>query len=128
MGIRDTLRTNAQPLLHSGEEIQAVFCAQAASPYWSILSYWIIIAANAYRIVIATNERILVCRSSRFRVSSIKGVLRELPRATEIGPASGLWFKTDTLGETVWIHRRYQKDIAAADGARLTGHDSAADH
>ena len=37
--------------------------------------------------------------------------------STKIGPASGLWYRTEALGERLYIHKRFHKDIAAADGA-----------
>jgi hypothetical protein len=44
-------------------------------------------------------------------------VVRELPRATRIGPATVLWFKSTALGEKMYIHKRFHKDIEAADRA-----------
>jgi hypothetical protein len=60
MGIRDTMRNNAAPYLQPGETIQAVFGAQTVSQYWSLLSYWIILFKNAYRVVVVSDRRILV--------------------------------------------------------------------
>lgn len=97
--------------------IQQCFAAQSASPYWSLLSYWIIIVKNANRAVVVTDRRIIVFQSSRMGFSNIKSVKRELPRATRIGPFDAkLWAKTDSLGETLYIHRRFFKDVEAADG------------
>ena len=45
-----------------------------------------------------------------------KRLLRELPRATRIGPASGLWYRTEALGERIYVHKRFHKDIEIADG------------
>jgi hypothetical protein len=46
----------------------------------------------------------------------VKDVLRELPRNTLIGPASGLWWRCESLGERLYVHKRFHKDVAAADG------------
>jgi hypothetical protein len=47
-------------------------------------------------------------------------LLARLPRATQIGPLSGrVWMKTTLNGETVWIHRRFKKDVEAADAPLL---------
>jgi hypothetical protein len=43
--------------------------------------------------------------------------VRELPRATRIGPASGLWWKCESLGEKLYVHKRFHKDVEAADAA-----------
>ncbi|HEY3926087.1 MAG TPA: hypothetical protein VGL75_16100 [Acidothermaceae bacterium] len=115
MAIRDTLRKNAAPLLAPGETVQAIFPAQTTSQYFALLSFWIIIFRNSYRVIVATDRRILVCRSGRFRVTPVKGVLRELPRSTTIGPAHGLWYRFDSLGEKMYVNLRFFKDVEAAD-------------
>lgn len=115
MAIRDTMRANAEPLLQPGESIEAIFGAQTKSQWFALISIWIIVFTNAYRVVVVTDKRILVCRSGRFRMSPVNEVLTELPRPTQIGPASGLWFKTETLGERLYIHKRFHKDVAEAD-------------
>jgi hypothetical protein len=117
VAIRDTLRTGAQPLLRQGESIEAVFAAQATSPYFSLLSIWIIVIQNGYRVVIVTDQRIIVCHSGRTRISKVNDVIAEFPRSTKIGPTSGIWYSTNALGERLYIHRRFHKDVAVADGA-----------
>ncbi len=81
------------------------------------MSFWIIIAKDAYRVVVVTDRRILVCKSGRFRVTPVNEVVRELPRSTRIGPASGLWYRCESLGQRLYINKRFHKDIAAADDA-----------
>jgi Bacterial PH domain len=117
MAIRDKLKASATPYLQPGEQIQAVFNAQTTSQWFALISFWIIIFSNAYRVVVVTDRRILVCQAGRLRTTVIKSVLRELPRATQIGPAHGLWYRTDVLGEKVYIHKRFAKDVALADSA-----------
>jgi hypothetical protein len=115
MAIRDKLRTNAAHVLQPGEQIQSIFAAQTASPYWALLSYWIVLFKNAYRVVIVTDKRILVCKSGRLTTTPVNDIVGEFPRSTKIGPASGVWYKCDTLGDRLYIHKRYHKDVAAAD-------------
>jgi hypothetical protein len=115
MALRDTLRTNAAHLLRPGEAVQVVFAAQTTSQWFALLSYWIIIIKNSYRVVVVTDQRIVVCRSGRFRVTPVNEVVHELPRTTRIGPAKGLWYQCETLGERLYIHKRFHKDIAEAD-------------
>lgn len=117
MALRDKLRANAAPLLQPGENIQAIFCGQTTSQYFALISYWIILFTNAYRVVVVTDRRILVCKSGRFRITPVKAVLRELPRNTRIGPPSGLWWRCETLGERLYINKRFHKDVNAADAA-----------
>ncbi|MCP9947815.1 hypothetical protein [Actinomadura madurae] len=116
MAIRDKMRANAAHVLQPGENIQAVFGAQTTSQYFALISYWIIIFSNAYRVVVVTDRRILVCRSGRMRMTPVNEVLRELPRDTRIGPPSGLWWRCETLGERLYVHKRFHKDVNAADG------------
>jgi hypothetical protein len=115
MALRDKIRANAAHVVQPGETIEAVFAAQTTSQLFALISFWIIVLSDAYRVVVVTDRRILVCKSGRFRVSPVKEVLRELPRSTRIGPASGLWYKTESLGERMYIHKRFHKDIASAD-------------
>ena len=110
MAIRDTLRSNAAHVLQPGEAIQAVFSAMTTSP-WFVLLVWI----SGYRVVVVTDRRILVCRSGRFSGDLVKEVIRELPRNTKIGPAKGLWFRCEMLGERLYIGQLFHKDIAKAD-------------
>jgi len=117
MANRDKLRSNASHILQPGEQIQAIFGAQTMSPYLSLISVFIVLFGNAYRVVVVTDKLILVCRSGRIRVNLVKDVERELPREWAIGPAHGLWYRTEVLGETLYINRRFHKDILAADSA-----------
>ncbi len=117
MAIRDTLRSNVQPHLQPGETVQSVFCGQTTSQWFALISIWIIIVSNAYRVVAVTDRRIIVFRSGRFRMTPVKGVVAEFPRGTRIGPASGLWYKCENLGERLYIHKRFHKDVVAADTA-----------
>ena len=95
--------------------------AQTQSQWFALISYWIIIFTNAYRVIVVTDRRILVCRSGRFRLTPVNEVLREIPRATLIGPATGLWYRTDHLGEKLYIAKRFHKDVLAADTASQPG-------
>jgi len=120
MAIRDQLRSNAAPFLQPGEQIQAIFPAQTTSAWMSLISYWIIIIRNSYRVVIVTDRRIMVARSGRFRQTPVREIVHEVPRATKIGPPTGLWLKTTALGERLYIAKRFHKDVAEADALAAT--------
>src|SRR5438876_8812870 len=104
MAIRDKLRENAARLLQPGETIQAIMGAQTTSQWLSLISYWIIIIRNSFRVIIVTDRRIVICRSGRFRITPVKDVVAEFPRTTRIGPPHGLWYRCDTLGERLYIN------------------------
>jgi hypothetical protein len=113
MAIRDTLRRNAAPFVENDEVVQVAFSAQTHSQYLLLL----LPLLNSYRVVVVTNRRILVLRGGKWRLTRILGEVRELPRTTIIGPAHGLWYRFDALGERLYVHKRFHKDIAAADSS-----------
>jgi hypothetical protein len=121
IAIRDKIREKAAPHLHAGEQVQAVFSAQTFSQYWAALSWLIVLFKNAYRAVVVTDHRIVVFDTGRWSMANVKSIVRELPRSTQIGPASGLWWRSETLGERLYVHKRFHKDIADADEHRPQG-------
>jgi hypothetical protein len=52
--------------------------------------------------------------------------LAELPHQTLIGPAHGLWYRTNALGQRLYINYRFQKDVAAADDGASASTQAAA--
>lgn len=114
IAIRDKIVENSQQYLKPGEQVQAVIGGQTLSGWWGLLSnlvfFW-----NNYRAVIATDQRILVLHCGKLRMGKPKSLVREVARSTKIGPATGLWFKTEALGEKLFINKRFHKDIEAAD-------------
>ena len=46
-----------------------------------------------------------------------RGVVMELPRSTRLGPGTGIWHRIPAGQENLRVHRRFFKDIEAADGA-----------
>lgn len=118
MKIRDKIIANAQPFLEPGEQVQAAFAAQTFSQYWALLSYFIVLFKNAYRSVVVTDRRIVVLNTGKWSTTKAKEIRMVLPRNTTIGPAGGLWYVTDALGEKLYVHKRFHKDIEVADQLR----------
>ncbi len=118
MAIRDKIASKAQPFLQPGEQVQAAFAGQTFNGYWALLSWLIVLFKNAYRSVVVTDRRIVVMDTGRFSQTAAKSVIRELPRSTQLGQPSGLWWKTEALGERLYIHKRFHKDVIAADASR----------
>jgi len=102
MAVHDSMRAAAAPFLRPEETIQAVI--------------------PAYRIIVVTDQRILVLDTGKMGVKRARGVIVELPRSTKLGPASGIWQKIQLDGEQVRVHRKFFKDIAAADAAITEAH------
>lgn len=112
--IRDKITENSKKFLRPDEPVVAVMVGQRFSGWWGLLTYlWVF--WNRYEAVVVTNQRILVLDCGKWTMGTPRSVLRELPRATRIGPASGLWWKCTSLGEKLYIHRRFHKDVAMAD-------------
>ena len=44
-------------------------------------------------------------------------MVTELPRSTRLGPGTGVWHRVPAGGETLRVHRRFFKDLEAADSA-----------
>ena len=116
IAIRDKIIENSQQFLQPGEQVQAVMGAQTLSGWWGALSslvfFW-----NNYRAIISTDRRIMVLHCGKMRMGKPKSHVRDVARLTKIGPATGLWYKSESLGEKLYIHKRFHKDVAAADAA-----------
>lgn len=116
MGIRDKYRASVQPHLEPGEQIQSVFGAQTHSAWLMVLTGVIpFIFFNTYVVVTVTDRRIILGKASAFATSKIKEVIDTVPRQTTIGPASGLWYKTEALGRRLFVHKRFHGDVNEAD-------------
>jgi hypothetical protein len=99
--LREKLAERAGPYLQPGEQVQQIYFA--VKP----------------RIIVVTNSRILVLPAGRMTPSkpTAGGAAGVLPRQTPLGPVSGLWSATNVNGEKLWVHKRFHKDVAAADAA-----------
>lgn len=118
MKIRDKIIVNAQPFLEPGEQVQAAFGAQTFSQYWALLSFLIVMFKNSYRSVVVTDRRILVLNTGKWSATKAKDIRTVAPRDTMIGPPTGMWYVTEALGEKLYVHRRFHKDIEVADQLR----------
>ena len=50
-------------------------------------------------------------------MKTARGVVTELPRSTRLGPGSGVWHRVPAGNEKLRVHRRFFKDMDAADSA-----------
>lgn len=121
MALRDKMRDSAQPFLGPGEQIQQVIGAQTASQYLAALAgVLFFLGLNRYRILAVTQHRIVVLDTGVMSMKKAKGVVSEVPRTTRLGPGSGVWHVIPINGEKLRVHRRFFKDLQAADGALTT--------
>ena len=116
MALRDSMRDSAAQYLRPGEPIQAVIGAQTASPMLAALTgVLLFLGFNKYRIIVVTPARIVVLDAGRASMKKARGVVTELPRSTRLGPGTGVWHQIPAGGETLRVHRRFYKDLDAAD-------------
>jgi hypothetical protein len=122
MALRDKLAARTQPYLEPGEQVRHVFMGQTGpSPWFAALSWLIILIAGEYYVFAVTDRAILVMKAGKFIPSKPKSLEARLPRQTQLGPVSGLWGETHALGKRVWVHKRFHKDILAADAELAAG-------
>jgi hypothetical protein len=118
MALRDAQLNSSAQYLHPGETAEAVFGAQTASQ-WLVPATGFIgfLIMNHYRIVVVTQQRILVLDAGAMGIKKARGVVTELPRSTRLGPGSGIWHVIPANGEKLRVHRRFFKELQAADAA-----------
>jgi hypothetical protein len=110
------MQASAAPYLQQGETIQAVFGAQTASQWLAALTgIFVFLGMNKYRIFVVTPRRILILDAGSMSMAKAKGLVTELPRATKLGPGTGLWHVIPAGDEKLRVHKRFFKDIATAD-------------
>ena len=118
LAIRERITENAQPLLEPGEKIQAVIPAQTKNGWLGALGILWLIFVNRYRPIIVTDRRIAITDSGKWAQAKPTSIVTSLPRNTQIGPAVGIWWKCTSLGEPLFIHKRFHKDVELADSLR----------
>jgi hypothetical protein len=112
------MRDSATAYLRPGENVQAVVGAQTASQWLAALTgVFVFLGLNRYRILAVTPNRILVLDAGKVSMKKARGVVMELPRSTRLGPGAGLWHRIPAGSETLRVHRRFFRDIDAADAA-----------
>ena len=116
MALRDSMRNSAAQYLQPGEPVQAVIGAQTASQWVAALTgVFVFLGLNRYRILAVTPTRIVVLDAGKLSMKTAHGVVTQLPRSTQLGPATGIWHRIPAGSETLRVHRRFFKDIEAAD-------------
>jgi hypothetical protein len=118
VALRDSMRESAAQYLRPGEPIQAVIGAQTSSQWMAALTgVFVFLGLNRYRILAVTPAPIVVLDAGKTSMKTARGVVTELPRATRLGPGTGLWHRIPAGGENLRVHRRFFKDIETADTA-----------
>jgi hypothetical protein len=118
LAIRERITENAQPLLEPGEQIQVVIPAQTKNGWLGALGIIWLIFVNRYRPIIVTDRRIAITDSGKWAQAKPTSIITSLPRTTKIGPGVGIWWKCTSLGDPLFIHKRFHKDVELADSLR----------
>jgi hypothetical protein len=119
MALRDSMRKSAASHLRPGEPVQAVIGAQTASRWLVPLTGFLFFPlVNRYRVIAVTPGRIVVLDAGRSSIKKARGVVTELPRSVQLGPGSGAWHVIPAGQEKLRVHRRFFRDLQAADAAR----------
>ena len=113
--LNEAITHNGGSLLDPGEVIQAVIPAQTRSGWLGAHGSPLMLLVSRFRPIIVTDRRIMITDAGRFGQERPRSVVVSLPRATRIGPASGRWWKCVTLGESLYVHKRFHKDVEVAD-------------
>jgi hypothetical protein len=125
MSTHDKLANWARPYLEPDEEIQAVFLVQSVSPYWILISILIGVFSDGYRTVVVTDRAIVLLRNGRMLGARPKEVAQRRPRDEWLGDPKGIWGRVQ-LDRKYWVHKRFHKEVVAADTALQAMLDSGA--
>jgi len=71
------------------------------------------------RIVAVTDRGIVLLTAGKFATNKPTGVEARGPHV-QLGPVKGLWAPIH-LGDKLYVHRRFHKDVEAADAALARG-------
>jgi hypothetical protein len=115
MALRDKLAARAQPYLMPGEQVRQVFMGQSgASPALLFLS-GLFAFLFKYRVFVVTDRAIIVLKSGPWTPAKPKELIGRLPREIWLGTSGAIWHSTQLGPELTYIHRRFFKDLQAAD-------------
>lgn len=128
MAFREKIEASAAPHLQPGESIQVVIPAQAVHPMLyipgialgAVGALVLMVILRPFRVVVVTDQRIMVCRLPRIGTAKIEEVLEHGPRSTELGPPHGpLNYKCTKAGSRkLYIPRRSYAKVREADALR----------
>jgi hypothetical protein len=120
MSLDEKMRASAARHMRHDEQVHAVIGAQTKNPYLVVLiGFWYLLF-NRYRMIVVTSDRIAVFDTGKGSFRRPRALLYEHHRDTRLGPVTGrFWHKADLGDETLYVHRRFFKEIEKADFAVL---------
>lgn len=115
MALREKVAGRVTLLLHPGESVRQVFLAQGGLNPWLAAYFGLLMPMLVRRRIIAVTDYAIVVFEAGFNGTKPGRAIDRLPRGTRIGPVKGVWSPINLAGEKLWVHRRFHKDINAAD-------------
>jgi hypothetical protein len=115
VALRDKLAERATLMLFPGESARQVFLAQGGGSPWLVNLLGVFSAMFAKRRIIAVSDYAIVVIEANLNGTKPVRVLARLPRGIRLGPVRGIWSPINLGGEKLYVHRRFHKDIEAAD-------------
>lgn len=109
------MRDRALPFLDPGERVVTAFPAQTGpNPTWAgALGVYLLLVGARFRLVVVTEQSILLLRSRILSAAKPRGLERRVPRE-HLGFDGKVYGKVVIAGERHWVHRRFRKDVEAA--------------
>jgi hypothetical protein len=126
MALREKLTDRVAPYIQPGEQVQHVFLASGGMNPWLASTFGAIggallavigQATLIKRRIIAVTDQSVVVLEANFNGTKPKSVVARLPRNTTIGPVKGIWSPVRFFDEKLYIHKKFHKDVRAADSA-----------
>ena len=114
MGVREKMRARCELLLPGERVCHVVYAQVGPSPWFLLLSWLVVLVLSQYRIIAVTTTSIVVFKAGMWGATP-KEVLAVFPRHIRLGPVKGLWAAIHLGDERYWVHKRFHKDVEAAD-------------
>jgi hypothetical protein len=107
---------STQQALEPDEQVQAVIATQTFHPMFVLVGFlWIFVFGGRYRLVVATDRRIVVLKTKLTSYRRPVGVLGELPRDTRLGPVGGPPASIVLGGRRLYVIAGTKKFVDVAD-------------
>lgn len=114
VSIRNNLREEAARFLGPDEHVQEVMWGTCIRPLKLYTGAWLFTSADSYRAIICTDRRIMLFRGGRWS-PTLEDLLVSVDRNERLGPPRGLYHRIPIFHPTVYVARRFFRDIRRAD-------------
>jgi hypothetical protein len=116
MALQDRLKKSAAKVLGPGEHIEAVIATQTFHPLTIFFGFlWVFLFGGRYRLVVATDQRIVILKTKLTSYRHPVAVLEELPRGTALGPVGGPPASIEVNGKKLYIIAGTKRFVGLAD-------------